>query len=58
MKITKETVNQLVNQLKTQGVNDDDIYDLFTTSLKQKTITLDVWSMAIEAIYGNDEKEV
>ena len=58
MKITKETVSQLVNQLKTQGVNDDDIYDLFTTSLKQKTITLDVWSMAIDAIYGNDEKEV
>jgi len=54
MEITKETVKALVDEMKADGTQLEEIEEVFKTSLKAKTIDVDIYSMAMEAIYGEE----
>lgn len=51
MKITKETVNAVVEEMRHQGKGQEEIEQYFKDALKFKMINVDIYSMAMEEIY-------
>ena len=51
MKITKETVKAVVEEMKQNGVELEEIENNFKDALKVKMIDVDIYSMAMEEIY-------
>lgn len=51
MKITRETVKEVVKEMKSKGIADDDIFENFKDALRVKLINADILLMASEEIY-------
>lgn len=51
MKITRETVNAVVEEMKQKGQGEEEIEEYFKDALRFKTIDIDIYSMAMEKIY-------
>lgn len=52
MKITKETVKEVVTEKLNAGLSQQEIEDEFKLALKQKSISVDVYCAAMEVIYA------
>lgn len=54
MEITKETVRALVDEMKADGTQLEEIEELFKASLKAKSIDVDIYCAAMECIYEEE----
>jgi len=52
LKITKETVKEVVTEKLNAGLSQQEIEDEFKLALKQKSISVDVYCAAMEVIYA------
>ena len=52
MKITKETVKEVIKEMMMEGKNNEEIEETFKDALRVKYIDIDVYMMAMETIYA------
>lgn len=50
MAITKESIKETIKEMKAQGKTDQEIEEVFKNALSERTISLDMYFVAIETI--------
>lgn len=50
MAITKEMIKDIINDMRAQGKPDSEIEEMFKNALTQRTISLDMYFVAVEEI--------
>ena len=52
MTITEKTIREAVNEDKKKGIDLEEIERSYTAALRYKLITLDEWTIAMDAIWN------